>query len=248
MSNEGDEDDEKVTKFPGPGGKRPKPNGSGRRILEIANDSKTAREPIIVLPPLTKYLCLFLAVIMAALHFMPLELSSALVFHLGFMPARYSGGMDFGWQAFASPVAHMFLHGGWLHLGINIGMLMAFGAQLEKAAGMRKFLLVYFISGLGGALAHFIFYPTGMNPLIGASGAISGLFGAVLMLLSEEGALGRPGWRGLAPAALIWVGVSLFFGFFGMPGEDAAIAWTAHIGGFAAGLFCWKQIARLKIR
>jgi membrane associated rhomboid family serine protease len=57
----------------------------------------------------------------------------------------------------------------------------------------------------------------------------------------------RTGFRALLPVVLIWVGINLFFGLYGMPGETSAIAWTVHIGGFLGGLFLYRPIARLKI-
>jgi membrane associated rhomboid family serine protease len=108
-------------------------------------------------------------------------------------------------------------------------------------------LLLYFISGLFGALLHTLLYPDMDVPMVGASGAISGLFGGVIMLMYMEGMMGQ-GYRKLIPFIVIWIGVSIFFGFFGVPGTDNPIAWTAHVGGFIGGLLLYKPVSRLKIQ
>jgi membrane associated rhomboid family serine protease len=82
-------------------------------------------------------------------------------------------------------------------------------------------------------------------PLIGASGGISGLFGAVLMMAQQRGQMG--GWRALLPFIAIWILISLFFGYFGMPGAEGPIAWTAHVGGFIAGILIYRPLASSRI-
>jgi membrane associated rhomboid family serine protease len=95
-------------------------------------------------------------------------------------------------------------------------------------------LALAILSGIIAAGAHLAVYPSSDVPVVGASGAISGLFGAVLRMMSR-GMAGRR--SGLWPLIALWVIVTVIAGQTGMPGEpDAPIAWVAHLGGFAAGL------------
>ena len=97
-------------------------------------------------------------------------------------------------------------------------------------------LLIYVASGVAGAFVHFALFPNSNIPVVGASGSISGLFGAVLWLMARPDRFGRRALR-FWPAALIWVGFSVAVGFTGMPGvADGQIAWAAHVGGFLAGI------------
>jgi membrane associated rhomboid family serine protease len=170
-----------------------------------------------------------------------------LTYALAFVPARYTGGLDFGISGVVSPFTHMFLHGGWMHLGVNVLSLAAFGAGLEKWLGARKFLAVYFLSGLTGALCELLWMPRLEAPMIGASGGISGLFGALLVVMYGKGYMGQgSGMQRLLPFVLIWLATTVFFGWFGVPGTGgAAIAWQTHVGGFLAGMMLAKVMARV---
>jgi len=81
-----------------------------------------------------------------------------------------------------SLITHMFIHQNFLHIFFNMIMLLSFGYLLEKKIGTSKFLLLYFLSGIFGGLAHSLFYPNSYIPLVGASGAIFGLMGAAAFL------------------------------------------------------------------
>ena len=168
------------------------------------------------------------------------------LYALSFVPARYFGAAPLGFAGILSPLTYMFIHAGWLHLSINVITLVAFGAGLEKAIGGRKMLLFYFATGLCGAALHALVYPLSEDPVVGASGAISGLFGGVVMMMYEAGMMGK-GYEKLLPVIFLWIGASAFFGFFGMPGINNPIAWTVHIGGFISGLLLYKPVCRFKI-
>lgn len=195
-------------------------------------------EPVFNLPPVVQALSLInIAVFLFAFLF-PALLDDESLYALAFVPARYSGLQTPGFSAIFSPFTHMFLHAGWLHLSINVGMMVAFGAGLERRIGGKRLLLFYFAAGLCGALLHALVYPGSEAPMIGASGAISGLFGGVLMMLHSRG--GATDYKKLLPFAAVWIGISVLFGFTGMPGIDNPIAWTAHIGGFIGGLALYR--------
>lgn len=197
-------------------------------------------QPILRLPPMIKALCGLILVVFAAQQVLPTDMAEALVWWGGFIPARYSGALPFDAAALWSPLTHALLHGGWLHLGMNMGMLMAFGAGLEKQRGAKSLMIIFTLSTLGGALTQLIFYSDSMMPMIGASGGISGLFGAALMDMAHHANPHDQRWRTrlrhLLPFVAVWIGISVFFGIFGMPGENQPVAWAAHVGGFIAGM------------
>ncbi len=240
MTDQNGPDDDKVTRFP---------DAREREALEKAHivHHTPAREPFLNLPPVVQILCLLNIAVFLCGKFFPQLLTDDLLYALAFVPARYFGADPIGGAAIFSPVTYMFIHGGWMHLSLNVAMLMAFGAGLEKFMGGRRLLLLYFATGLCGAMAQLLVYPHTDSPMIGASGGISGLFGGVMIMMYSSGMLGQ-GYRKLLPVIFIWIGISVFFGFFGMPGVDSPIAWTAHVGGFIGGLLLYGPISRLKIQ
>ena len=132
-----------------------------------------------------------------------------------------------------APFTYQFLHGGWLHLGINMLTLAAFGAPVERVLGARRFLAFYLSAGIVAGFVHVFFFPNSADPVVGASGAISGVFGGVLILMRYVGSM-----PSLLPIAGIWIALNVFFGIVGgTPGAGGdPVAWTAHIGGFVYGL------------
>jgi membrane associated rhomboid family serine protease len=121
--------------------------------------------------------------------------------------------------------------------------LWIFGNNIEDAMGHVRFVAFYLISGLAAAVAHIATDPSSTIPMVGASGAISGVLGAYLLLFPHARVLV------LIPMGLftqtIWIPAGLVLGFWivlqilnGMldPGTSGGVAWFAHIGGFAAGL------------
>ena len=216
------------------------------KIIESAHifrrTERRRGEPAFNLPPVVGLLLLLNLGVFLAGQVFPTLASNEALYALAFVPARYFGGEPAGFPALFSPFTHMFVHAGWTHLLINAGMLLSFGAGLEKRMGGRRMLALYLLSGLIGAFAHAAIYPQETAPMIGASGAISGLFGGIIMMIYAP-ASGAPDYKKVVPFALLWIAVSVFFGVFGMPGLDNPIAWTAHIGGFIAGLFLYRFFA-----
>jgi membrane associated rhomboid family serine protease len=119
-----------------------------------------------------------------------------------------------------------FLHGSILHLLFNVYILWVLGSQLESILGKTKFVFIYFVSLIGGSIASFLFSPFGTYS-IGASGAIFGLMGAMLVV-------GRKKRLDISQVAVLVV-LNVVIGFV-LSGID----WRAHLGGLAAGaLIAW---------
>lgn len=201
-----------------------------------------ARQPIFNIPPATQALIVANVVV----HLLRLLLApasdDALVSLLAFVPGRYTEPGGLGWPALIDPLTYQFLHANLIHLGVNMLALLAFGSGVERRIGGRRMLAFYLICGVASAAVHFAVYPTSLVPIIGASGAISGLFGGVLRFQFGGAASSR---RGLWPVVILWIVVNVVLGQAGMPGmEDAAVAWVAHLGGFVTGLLLFNLAAR----
>ncbi|HKW52045.1 MAG TPA: rhomboid family intramembrane serine protease [Stellaceae bacterium] len=201
-----------------------------------------ARQPIFNIPPATQALIIANVAVHLLRLLLPAGSDDALVSLLAFVPDRYTAAGGIGWPALVDPVTYQFLHANFIHLGINMLALLAFGSGVERRIGGARMLIFFLVCGVAAAAAHFAVYPSSPVPIIGASGAISGLFGGVLRFQFSGGAGGR---RGLWTVVIVWLVVNVAFGQTGMPGmEDAAIAWVAHLGGFVAGLLLFGLAAR----
>lgn len=155
-----------------------------------------------------------------------------------------------GWSAL---VTSMFMHGGWAHLLGNMLFLWVFGNNIEDSMGHLRFLAFYLLCGVGAALVHVSFSPMSAVPMVGASGAISGIMGAYILLY--PGARVRtyfPPFFFFRVRAffflLLWFVLQLSEALLvpGMPDEGGVAVW-AHIGGFVAGLVLIKLFDRPRL-
>lgn len=167
--------------------------------------------------------------------------------NLGFVPARFTVGVtnDALWSLLLSPFTYAFIHGSWLHVIMNVVMLMAFAAGVEKWLGPKKMFLYFMLCSLAAVFFHFVFDTESYHPVVGASGGLSGLFAGVMIMMYRQGAIGR-GKYGLWPFIALWIGISVIFGYSGSP-DGNQIAWLAHLGGFLAGFALLKPVMSLKI-
>lgn len=136
----------------------------------------------------------------------------------------------------------MFMHGGLLHLGSNLLYLWIFGDNVEHRFGARAFLLFYLASGLAATLAQVALDPRSLIPNLGASGAISGVLGAYLVLFPRNRVRVVLFFVVTAVPAFVVLGLWIAMQFLDGWGAIAAteqtggVAYGAHIGGFAAGV------------
>ena len=138
-------------------------------------------------------------------------------------------GNQWGYILLLSPIFYAFLHADLLHLVINMGFLLAFGTAVERRLGQGPFLALYILCAVCGACASLAVYFAIFEQtfMVGASGAISGLFGAALRIST------RKTWTAVAA----FIAINLVIGYTGLPsmGQVRAVAWEGHIGGFLAG-------------
>jgi membrane associated rhomboid family serine protease len=146
-------------------------------------------------------------------------------------------------------ITSMFLHGGWAHIIGNMVFLLVFGDNIEDAMGHISYLLFYLLCGIAAAFLQIILDVSSTIPMIGASGAISGVMGAYIALFPQGKvrALVFFGYFGqvvLVPAWImigLWFLLQLFSGFISLGGSgEGGVAFWAHVGGFIAGaLLVW---------
>lgn len=164
-----------------------------------------------------------------------------MIFGYGLTPAVLTGQARMdpavgGVAPLLTLLTYMFLHGGVMHLVGNMLFLWVFGDNVEDSMGHRRFLAFYAICGVAAALTQTALDPGATAPMIGASGAVSGVLGGYLLL--------HPRARILVPIIVIpvWLPAYLLIVFWfvfqlaaAFGGGEAGVAWWAHIGGFVAG-------------
>lgn len=174
----------------------------------------------------------------------------------GFFPIRLGAdfadvsGMnlsDLGWMvpAWLTPISSSFLHSGLMHIGFNMLMLLFCGRFVEHALGPGLMAFLYFVGAYAASLSEYIFNPESLVVVVGASGAISAVFGAYALLFSRNevkplgpipGHVVRIAWL-----TLFWIGIQLMIGL-ATSGSMNGIAIYAHIGGFLAGLLLTRPL------
>jgi membrane associated rhomboid family serine protease len=171
------------------------------------------------------------------------------VYSLGVIPAvlfdRAELPAELAWiPAEATIFTSMFLHGGIMHLVGNMLYLWIFGNNIEDSMGHVRFAIFYLLCGVTAALGQAWMNPDSQIPMIGASGAISGVLGAYLLLFPHARVLtvvplGLYSQMIRLPALLVlgfWFVMQIFSSAAAGGGDQGGVAWFAHIGGFVAGM------------
>lgn len=183
-----------------------------------------------------------------------------IAYALGFVPAVFFQHVPLPPEVYVVPAmvtvfTSMFLHGGWMHLIGNMLYLWIFGNNVEDSMGHVRFVLFYVLCGIVAVFAHALPNTESQIPMIGASGAISGVLGAYLLLHPHARVLV------LIPLGIIlqtvrlpafwvlgfWFGLQLLSQLFADP-NSPGVAFRAHIGGFVAGLVLIPLFKHRKVR
>ena len=169
----------------------------------------------------------------------------AFVYTFGAVPSALFGGES------PSPLpptmtlfTAMFVHGGLMHVGGNMLYLWIFGNNIEDAMGHGRFVVFYALCGVAAAYAHALTAPASGVPMIGASGAISGVLGAYLLLFPRARVLtliplGFYTRLVSVPAGFVlgfWIVIQVLNGSLSLGRGGGGVAWFAHVGGFLAGM------------
>lgn len=141
----------------------------------------------------------------------------------------------------------LFLHGGFLHLALNMWSLWIFGNNVEEAFGRVGYVVLYLLSGLAATAGFVLANPDATVPLIGASGAIAGVMGAYLVLFPRHRVLTLVFLWIVAIPAVAYLGIWLFSQFL-LAGEESGIAWEAHVVGFVFGVLVTLPLRTVLLR
>ncbi len=173
------------------------------------------------------------------------ELVALIRIKLGFIPARYILPGEIAADPLAvilSPLTHALLHGGWAHLLMNMAFLMAFGSAVARRTGGARFLVLYATGAIAGVFSVFGMSPESVALVIGASGAVSALTGAIVRIAitpAPNTAPPPPPFHNRRTAVgflIVFVTLNLLSAVVpSLIGIHERIAWEAHLGGFLAG-------------
>lgn len=234
--------------------------------MAFFQDTRPSREPFINAPSAVLWLIAAILAAHSVRVLLPEAWSEQVLETYAFIPARYSAAAMAAHglqptgivQRIVPFLSYMFVHADFGHAGLNCLWLLAFGPVVARRWGPLKFLGLFFLCGVAAALLHL-----GVNwgdalPVIGASGAVSGLMAAGIRVLygSRMPVLGE--YRPLAPLhsrsvllfTVTWVVVNMIAGVtnIGVTGNLAVVAWVAHLGGYFAGLFAVGLLDKRRIK
>ncbi len=236
-------------------------------MIPLSDENPTLRTPVVTYALLFTMAAVWIVVQGAGLN--PVALATS-VCNLGLIPGEITGEAPVGLAVplapglacvvdrqainFATPLFCMFLHGSWVHLLSNGLFLWVFGNNVEDSMGRLRFLLFYLICGLAASAAQVAVNPASPIPMVGASGAISGVMAAYLVLYPRA-------WVNMLFFIFIvpmraWVVILWWFAlqllaartmFSGIEREvSSGIAVMAHMGGFVTGLALVKPFENRK--
>ncbi len=211
------------------------------------------REPVFNLPGIVlAFMAACAVVYVMQFHVLTMQQDYDFLVRAAFIPFRYSGQFAVDVYFFTSPVTYSLLHGSLMHLVFNMVWLGAFGSPLANRLGPARFVLFWVAASVAAVALHYGLHMNDQSPLVGASGAISGMMGAAARFgfridrSSGRSAFGGPVLpisvvlrsRGVVAFLAVWMVINLVTGLIGLtPGEQSQIAWEAHIGGFLVGFF-----------
>jgi membrane associated rhomboid family serine protease len=228
-------------------------------MIPLSDDNPTVRVPVMTILLLAAMLSAWVIVQGAGFDHTTLAMS---VCNLGLVPAELTGAAPLGTSIritrelncvvdaepsnWLSPVVSIFLHGSWTHLLGNALFFWVFGNNIEDVMGRGRFLVFFLLCGIAAAAVHVLIQPASPIPTVGASGAVSGVMGAYLVLFPKVRVrmlfffliffriLPLPAWIVL----LWWFGLQVLIGLpdlAAIPRAGGGVAVWAHVGGFVAG-------------
>ncbi len=214
-------------------------------MIPLHDDNPTEITPIVTIALIV--VCSLVFLYQASL---PEPAGEAFVFQYGAIPAAIFGhekalpDIAVGFPVSVALLTSMFLHGGWMHLIGNMLYLWIFGNNIEDVMGHVKFVIFYVVCGILAAMSHALTDPSSAVPMVGASGAISGVLGAYLLLFPRAQVLvmiplGIFMRTMYVPAGFVlgfWFVLQLLSGGMSLGRGGGDVAFFAHVGGFVAGM------------
>ena len=183
------------------------------------------------------------------------EFSGRAAMGLGYIPALIFDNRYLDPSLYIIPedwtyLTYAFLHGDFWHLAGNMLFLWVFGDNVEDAMGHLRFLVFFLLCGMAGALLHALMNPESEQPLIGASGAISGVIASYLMLYPRVRIWGLAfKWIPLRIPAMYALGAWILFQLLSaLFDQQGAVGWWAHLGGLGTGAALTPFMVRRELR
>jgi len=220
-------------------------------MFPLRDDNPTRRTPYLTI------LLIVVNVLVFIYEFIQPDQGQRIAMQFGFIPVEFTQGVELTPHAYFPPIGtmftSMFLHGSWMHLIGNMLYLWIFGDNCEDLLGPIWFILFYLLSGIAAVLLFVAFGPNTEVPLIGASGAVSGVLGlyalkyprARVMTMIMLGFFIRMVWVPAMVVLGIWFLMQLLFAFVSTANEAAGgVAYMAHVGGFLVGLLAALIVRR----
>ena len=213
--------------------------------------SPNQKTPLFNAPEAVKWICGVTILAHVGRVCLNREESLDLLVDLAFISVRFSRtfveSVGLQWQTITSPITYVLVHGDFTHLLVNVLMFLAFGAAVGRRMGKPQLILFYIFSGIAGATLFAILNANSFAPLIGASGAVAGMVGAVCFYSLAPSYPSNPmpfqSRNSTFGFIAMWVFLNFFLGalppeFIGLKG--GAIAWETHLGGFIFGFIAAK--------
>jgi membrane associated rhomboid family serine protease len=213
-------------------------------VIPLRDDNPSSIAPVVTIAFIVMCVLMFLW----QLSFGAGDGGQRIIYALGAIPAVLLGQQQLPPELalvppWVSVFTSMFMHGGWMHLIGNMLYLWIFGDNVEDSMGHGRFVVFYLLCGIAAVLAQALPDPSSTVPMVGASGAISGVLGAYLLLYPHARVLVAIPFGFILqtmriPAGLVlvlWFGLQLLSSAMAQPGQGG-VAFRAHIGGFVAGM------------
>ena len=213
-------------------------------MIPLHDDNPTELPPVVTVSLITACVLVFFYQVS-----LPERAGELFVYRFGAIPAVVFGQTVplpelAGVPPSLTLITSMFLHGGWMHVIGNMLYLWIFGNNIEDVMGHVRFVIFYVTCGVIAALSHAMIEPSSTIPMVGASGAISGVLGAYLVLFPRAQVLvliplGIFTRTMYVPAGFVlglWFVLQLLSGGMSLGREGGGVAFFAHVGGFVAGI------------
>jgi len=208
-------------------------------VIPLRDDNPTELKPVVTVTFILLNLAIWIWIQGAG----AVDVVNASATMFGTRPCELTGGCEVEGLSWSTLITAMFMHGSWEHLLGNLLFLWVFGNNIEDSMGHLRFIVFYTFCGLAAGLAHVFMGPASLLPAVGASGAISGIMGAYIVLYPHARV---QTW--IPPLFLVNIRAMFFLAYwlvlqlvmasqtFGAAGEEGGVAVWAHVGGFVAGV------------
>ena len=208
-------------------------------MIPLRDDNPTELKPVVTVTFILLNLAIWIWIQGAG----AVDVVNASATMFGTRPCELTGGCEVEGLSWSTLITAMFMHGSWEHLLGNLLFLWVFGNNIEDSMGHLRFIVFYTFCGLAAGLAHVFMGPASLLPAVGASGAISGIMGAYIVLYPHARV---QTW--IPPLFLVNIRAMFFLAYwlvlqlvmasqtFGAAGEEGGVAVWAHVGGFVAGV------------